>query len=160
MVHFTPEQELIITEQYLNLPISKIAKELGVYPNNIRTRLKRLGLVIPKEVSKRHQGYELNKVGHEIINADGYIEVKEISGEYVLKHRKEWEQKNDAILPNQVLKCLDGNKQNTDPSNWKLIDRYELLLTNNKEHKELIPTLLLINKLKQHGSKSRSKNRD
>ena len=149
MIHFTQEQESYIKSNYLRLPISSIAKELGVYPNAVRTRLKRLGLKIPKEVSKSNIGNNRNRIGHERINPLGYLEVKESNGKHVLKHVKLWKQENGTILPNQVLKCLDGNKQNTDPSNWEMIERYELLLNNNKEHKELIPTLLLINKLKK-----------
>lgn len=36
----------------------------------------------------------------------------------VMKHRWLWEQKNGPVPKGHVLKCLDSNKQNTDPDNW------------------------------------------
>lgn len=39
----------------------------------------------------------------------------------VLKHRWLWEQANGPVPDGHRLKCLDGNKQNTDPSNWEAI---------------------------------------
>ena len=36
----------------------------------------------------------------------------------VYKHRWLWEKLHGPIPNDMMLKCLDGNKQNTDPSNW------------------------------------------
>lgn len=41
----------------------------------------------------------------------------------VLKHKWLWEQANGPVPPGHVLKSLDGNKLNTDPSNWEAVPR-------------------------------------
>lgn len=68
--------------------------------------------------------------GHERIDTkDGYVimivdETNPWTGAAtrpVHKHRYLWEQQNGPIPDGHVLKCLDGDKTNTDPSNWELI---------------------------------------
>ena len=67
--------------------------------------------------------------GHRRVTVDGYIEVKiDIvnphtghRGHYVQEHRHLWESKNGPVPEGMCLKCLDGDKTNTDPSNWKSI---------------------------------------
>jgi hypothetical protein len=70
--------------------------------------------------------------GHERIDSkDGYVvlivdEVNPWTGAKtrpVHKHVYLWEQINGPIPKGHCLKCLDGNKRNTDPSNWELISR-------------------------------------
>lgn len=39
----------------------------------------------------------------------------------VMKHRHLWQQANGPIPAGHVLKCMDGDKTNCDPSNWRLI---------------------------------------
>jgi hypothetical protein len=41
----------------------------------------------------------------------------------VYKHRWLWEKLHGPIPNDMMLKCLDGNKQNTDPSNWIMVPR-------------------------------------
>lgn len=70
-------------------------------------------------------------LGHERVTKDGYVEVsvKETNihtgydRRYVLKHKWEWEQKNGPVPDGMCLKCLDSDRQNTSPDNWKLIPR-------------------------------------
>jgi hypothetical protein len=70
-------------------------------------------------------------LGHERVSKDGYVEVSVaetnphtgFERRYVLKHRHLWEQANGPIPANHALKCLDGNKQNTDPANWEAVPR-------------------------------------
>jgi hypothetical protein len=71
---------------------------------------------------------------------DGYIEMKvpEVNPHtghatrYRHKHRYLWEQKNGPLPPGMALKCLDGNKLNTDPSNWQAIPRALLPRLNGR----------------------------
>lgn len=69
-------------------------------------------------------------IGHESIDPkDGYVWI--IVGETnphtgaatrrVMKHRWLWEKANGPVPDGHRLKCLDGNKLNTDPSNWEAI---------------------------------------
>jgi hypothetical protein len=106
--------------------------------------------------------------GHERFSKDGYIEisVKETNPytgferRYVLKHKYLWEKENGKVPEGMCLKCLDGNKQNTDPSNWELIDRTVLpfLIDHrgfnyNEVSDEFKPTVLALAKLKAKKSK-------
>lgn len=68
--------------------------------------------------------------GHESIDTkDGYVwlivaERNPHTGaatRRVMKHRWLWEQAHGPVPEGHVLKCLDGNRQNTDPSNWQAI---------------------------------------
>lgn len=70
-------------------------------------------------------------LGHERFSKDGYVEISidEInphtgaSRRYVHKHRMRWVQENGPIPKGHVLKCLDGDKANTDPANWECLPR-------------------------------------
>lgn len=105
--------------------------------------------------------------GHERIDAkDGYVilivdEPNPWTGAAtrpVHKHRWLWEKANGPIPKGKCLKCLDGDKTNTDPSNWTLIDRGVLPHLNGGRHKkrlafdeaapELKPVLMTAAKLK------------
>lgn len=104
--------------------------------------------------------------GHEYVRGDGYVIL--ILGEPnkwkpgqptrpVLKHLHLWEQANGSVPEGHVLKCLDGNKQNTDPSNWEPVAKAMIprlagradrgLLGYDTAPAELKPTLLAIAKL-------------
>lgn len=80
---------------------------------------------------KGHQPHNTNYLGHERVSKDGYVEVSVaetnhhtgFERRYVLKHRHLWEQVNGPVPAGMALKCLDSNKQNTDPNNWEAIPR-------------------------------------
>lgn len=76
--------------------------------------------------------HNANYLGHERVDPkDGYIYVSVdqpnkhtgFERSYVLKHRWLWEKENGLIPEGHVLKSIDGNRQNTDPSNWVCIPR-------------------------------------
>lgn len=81
----------------------------------------------PGNVPHTYRGH-----GHERIDSrDGYVvmivdEKNPWTGadtRPVHKHRYLWEQKNGPLPKDHVLKCLDGDKTNTDPANWEAIPR-------------------------------------
>lgn len=110
--------------------------------------------------------HNTNHLGHERVSKDGYVEVSiaetnphtGYERRYVLKHRHEWEKVNGPIPSDHALKCLNGDKTNTDPSNWELIPRALLPLLNGGRFKtrpaydevspELKPALLTAAKVK------------
>lgn len=77
-------------------------------------------------------------LGHERVSRDGYVEISidEVNPHtgyarrYVLKHKHLWERANGPVPDGMCLKCLDGNRLNTDPSNWELISRSLLPFLN------------------------------
>jgi hypothetical protein len=77
-------------------------------------------------------------LGHERVSKDGYVEISiaetnphtGFERRYVLKHKWLWEKANGPLDRGMFLKCLDGNKQNTDPSNWLPLPRAVLPYLN------------------------------
>lgn len=92
----------------------------GRHPNARRTQFKAGGLP-----------HNTKFLGHERVSKDGYVEIS--VGEqnphtgyerrYVLKHLHLWEQINGPLPAGMCLKCVDGDRLNTDPSNWLMIPR-------------------------------------
>jgi len=80
---------------------------------------------------KGHLPHNTKYAGHERVSKDGYVEISieetnphtGFERRYVLKHRWLWEKANGPVPDGMALKCRDGNRQNTDPANWKLIPR-------------------------------------
>lgn len=114
-------------------------------------------------------------LGHERVTVDGYVEVSVaetnphtgFERRYVLKHVKLWEEKNGPIPDGYCLKCLNGNRQNTDPENWEAIPRALLpRLSGGRWHKpydayepEVRPVVLNIAKL-DHMARTARQDRD
>lgn len=127
----------------------------GRHPNARKTQFKK------GNVSHTYRG-----PGHERIDSkDGYIvmiveETNPWTGAKtrpVHKHVYLWEQANGPVPEGHCLKCLDGNKQNTDPSNWEAIPRGLLPRLNggkasrtmayNSAPAELKPAILTVAKI-------------
>ena len=95
-------------------------KPMPYHPNSARTRFKKGGLP-----------HNTKYLGHERVSCDGYVEISVdepnpytgYERRYVLKHRWLWERANGPVPEGHALKCLDGNRLNTDPSNWAPIPR-------------------------------------
>ena len=87
--------------------------------------------------------------GHERVTKDGYIEVRISENNYKLKHLYNWEQLHGKLPKGHCLKCIDGNKNNTDPDNWNLITRTENMLRNSKHNypEKIIPSMVLMNQI-------------
>lgn len=83
------------------------------------------------QFKKGNVPHNTNYLGHERVSKDGYVEISidetdphtGYERRYVLKHRHLWEKANGAIPEGHFLKCLDGNRLNTDPSNWEALPR-------------------------------------
>jgi hypothetical protein len=126
-------------------------KPMPAHPNSVATRFKKGGL----PHNTRH-------LGHERMTKEGYVEISVAETNphtgyerrYVHKHRWLWEKQNGPIPEGHVLKCLDGDKSNTDPSNWEAIPRAILPRLNGRFGRdydtaspEVKPTILLVAKL-------------
>lgn len=95
-------------------------KRMPFNPNSARTQFK-----------KGNLPHNTRHLGHERVSKDGYVEISVdqenphtgFERRYVLKHRWLWERANGPVPDGMALKCLDGNRQNTDPSNWEAVPR-------------------------------------
>ncbi len=138
----------------------------GRHPNARRTQFK-----------KGEPPQNTKWLGHERVRKpDGYIEISVAETNpytgyerrYVLKHVWLWEAANGPVPQGHCLKCIDGNRLNTDPSNWEPIPRAILPRLNGGRHKkrlaydeaapEVRPTLLNIAKL-EHRARTARKDR-
>lgn len=110
--------------------------------------------------------------GHESIGEDGYVWIVTdrrnpwtgASTWRVHKHRWIWEQKHGPVPDGHALKCIDGNKLNTDPSNWELVPRGLLPRLNGKSGRnydgapsEVKPTIMAVAKLEHRLAAVKSK---
>ena len=144
-------------------PLNK-GKPMPYNPNSAKTRFR------PGQRPHTWRG-----PGHESIdNKDGYVwliveETNPYTGaptRRVQKHRWLWEKKNGPVPEDHVLKCLDGDKTNTEPSNWEAIPREMLPRLNGRFGRdydsapaELKPTILAIAKL-EHRAREAAKGED
>lgn len=128
-----------------------LGRKMPFHPNSARTRFK-----------KGNRPHNTKYLGHERVSVDGYVEVSidetnphtGFERRYVLKHRYLWEQQNGPLSEGYALKCLDGNKLNTDPSNWEAVPRALLPRLNGRFGRgydaapaELKPTIMATAKL-------------
>lgn len=108
--------------------------------------------------------------GHESIGGDGYVwlivdEENPYTGaatRRVQKHRWLWQQKHGPIPDGHVLKCIDGDKTNTAPTNWECVPTGLLPRLNGKSGRrydqapaELKPVILAVAKLEHASRKKR-----
>ena len=101
---------------------------------------------------KGHTPLNYRPIGSERINVDGYIEIKVADpGVWKLKHRVVYEQHYGEIPKGYNVIFLDGNRQNIDINNLKLVSRAEDLIMNNHKlftkDREITNTGTLIAKL-------------
>lgn len=106
--------------------------------------------------------------------SDGY-EYTKVSDErgvptgcnWKMTHVLRWESANGPVVDGHVLKCLDGNRMNTEPTNWQIVPRAILPRLNGGRHKhlrfdeapaELKPTLLAVAHL-EHVARTRKRER-
>lgn len=129
-------------------------KKMPYNPNSARTQFK-----------KGNLPHNYRGPGHERIDSkDGYVimiveETNPWTGAEtrpVHKHRYLWEKVNGPVPEGHVLKCLDGDKTNCDPSNWELVPQGMLPRLNGRwtglkydsAPGELKPTLMAIAKVR------------
>lgn len=135
----------------------------GDHPNARRTQFKK-GF----RGGRAAQNYQ--PIGTVRVTEDGYLERKvhdnlPMQSRWQLVQRLEWEAANGPIPKGYALKCLDGNKRNTDPTNWEAIPRGVLARLNGGRFKqtlafdqaapELKPTVMAIAKLKHQAKEAR-----
>lgn len=79
-------------------------------------------------------------------------------------HRWLWEQRHGPIPDGHALKSLDGNKLNTDPSNWELVPRGLLPRLNGIHGRdydaapaEMKPTIMAVAKLAHRLAETRQR---
>lgn len=137
----------------------------GRHPNARKTQFKK------GRLPHNHHG-----AGHERVDSkDGYAiiivdEVNPWTGAATRpmhKHRYLWEKVNGPIPDGHVLKCLDGNKMNCDPSNWEAIPRGVLprlnggratrVMAYDTAPDELKPVLMTMARVEQQASELRHK---
>lgn len=108
-------------------------------------------------------------IGTERLSKEGYREIKMHDGMPLQSrwrglHLVNWEAQNGPIPEGHCLKCLDGDKTNCDPVNWKLIPRAMLprlsgrwTLGYDEASPELKPTVMAVAEL-DHKARAMKRN--
>ncbi len=137
----------------------------GHIPDNLGKKMPYNANTAKTQFKKGHRGgraLEVYKpIGTERVTVDGYIERKihdgmPLQSRWRAVHLINWEREHGPLPKQHCLKCLDGNRSNTDPSNWELIPRAVLQMLNHHARTvdyegvqpELKPVLLTLAKLK------------
>lgn len=118
---------------------------------------------------KGHRPHNYRGAGHESVDEHGYVwmivdETNPYTGaptRRVQKHKWLWERENGPVPEGHVLKCLDGDKSNTDPSNWECVPTGLLPRLNGKCGRdydnapdELKPAIMAVARL-EHAARNR-----
>ncbi|WP_292130925.1 HNH endonuclease signature motif containing protein [Mesorhizobium sp.] len=140
-------------------PWSK-GKKLPYNANSAATRFK-----------KGQMPHNYRGPGHESTDEDGYVWIvldqrnpwTGAATWRVHKHRHLWEQANGPVPDGHVLKCLDGDRSNSDPSNWEAVPIGLLPRLNGKSGRNydeapsnLKPTIMAIAKLEHRARERRA----
>jgi len=102
-------------------------------------------------------------IGSERFSKEGYLERKihdglPLQSRWRAVHLIRWEALHGPVPAGHCLKCLDGDRQNTDPANWELITRALLPALNggpggklayDDAAPEVKPALMLLAKLRR-----------
>lgn len=134
------------------------------HPNAQRTQFKK-----GNRTGRANHVYK--PIGTERITEDGYRERKihdgmPLQSRWRLVHLIEWEAVNGPIPKGHCLKCLNGDRLNTDPANWQMVPRAILPRLNGGRHKrhltydeaapEVRPTLIALARVEHAARKRRS----
>ncbi|WP_224825619.1 HNH endonuclease [Cognatishimia sp. MH4019] len=126
-----------------------------------------------KKGERRGVAVQLYKpIGTERTTRDGYVERKinddlPLQARWRAVHLIRWEDTNGPLPEGHCLKCIDGDKANTDPQNWLAIPRALLPRLNGRwaslkydnAEPELKPYILAAAKL-QHAAREARKEMD
>jgi hypothetical protein len=120
-------------------------------PNNEKSRFQKGNVPLHK----------IKPIGYEYINKNGYVVIKAEEHKFVFKQRYLWEKVYGKIPEDMCLKCIDGNKENVEISNWELIPRGSRVFLNGYHgnhydniHNELKEVTLTLAKVKYAKSKA------
>ncbi len=108
----------------------------GLHPNAVRRHF--------RKGSRSGKALAIYKpIGTERLNKEGYRERKVHDGlpmqsRWRTVQHINWEAEHGPVPKGMVLKCVDGDKLNTDPSNWMLVPRALMPRLNGGPHKSLI----------------------
>lgn len=122
------------------------------HPNSAATRFKK-----GNRTGRANEMYK--PIGTERMSKEGYVERKvhdamPLQSRWRGVHLINWEAEHGPIPDGHCLKCLDGDKTNCDPANWKLIPRAMLPRLSGRWHLgydqapgELKPTVMAVAEL-------------
>jgi hypothetical protein len=119
------------------VPANK-GRPMPFHPNSAATRFKP-----GNRTGKAALNYK--PVGTERLSKEGYLERKihdgmPLQSRWRAVHLIRWEEANGPVPAGHCLKCLDGDRTNTEPSNWQVIPRALLpRLNGGNRHRKVLP---------------------
>lgn len=137
-------------------------KKMPYNPNSARTQFKP-----GHRGGKALENYK--PIGTERVSPEGYLERKihdglPLQSRWRGVHLINWEEENGPLPEGHCLKCLDGDRTNTEPSNWVCVSRAMMprlagrwSMPYDSAPNELKPTLLAVAELEQAVRKATKK---
>ena len=131
-----------------------LGKTMPFNANSARTQFKK-----GNRTGRANENYK--PIGTERLTKDGYLERKihdglPLQSRWRAVHLIQWEAVHGPLPKGHCLKCLNGDKRNTDPSNWTLMSRGLLPFLNghrgpnyDQAAAEVKPAILSLAKLKR-----------
>lgn len=114
---------------------------------------------------RAHRPIKRVRPGTEYINHFGYVYVRledvhchgRSKRHFEAKHILEWTKVNRSVPDGYVLKCMDGNKLNCDPSNWECVPKGMVIRLNKRSYEDapakIKPTIVAVAKLEHELNK-------
>lgn len=142
------------------VPSWSAGKKLGTRGRSVETQFK------PGQRTGRATAL-YKPIGTERVTRDGYVERKihdgmPLQSRWRAVHLIRWEEANGPVPEGYCLKCLDGDKANTAPSNWVAVPRALMPrlagrwgINYDDAPEELKPTLLAIAQLAHQAREAR-----
>ena len=130
---WTENEVALLTELYPLTPMPELVGMVGKTAGQIKNKATNLGLRRDQSIlnATRFRSYQRGAASHNWIepgqrrDTGKYISLKLPSGEWVLEHRRVWEQANGPIPDDCVVVARDGNIRNTALANLKLVTKDE-----------------------------------
>tara|TARA_R110002051_G_scaffold224048_1_gene287256 strand:+ start:9533 stop:10075 length:543 start_codon:yes stop_codon:yes gene_type:complete len=130
-------------------------KEIGLKINrsadSVKNKMRSLGLKRTEDevlkllkqpnsgnFKKGQKPHNTNYNGHERVNKDGFVMIRVSKGNYVVKSRMIWEEKNGELKENEIIRFKDGNKQNCNIENLYKSTKNDLISENANREKQAL----------------------
>lgn len=132
----TPEVDNILKDQYLNIPSKTIANMIGKSDTFVRTRLRQLNLVIPKEIIEQRKIDSQIKQGNIPFNKDKkqveYMSLEAIKGSSKTRFKKGQKAINELDDGDITIRQSSRNRKGSKPHKyirlskgvWKELQKY------------------------------------
>lgn len=136
----TAEQEKLLLENYLKVPLKRLAREIGIGATKIRNEIQRRNLIVPPEVAAKHRASTHYKKGR--VPENKGLKQKDYMSAEAIQRTKATRFKKGITPPNTLYDGAISRRKDKNgkvykyirvsKSNWKLLHQKVWEETNGK----------------------------